>query len=70
MVFGIASTVSGLQTYDSETCNVAMWLLMVSGHFHSTGYLGPVTESYAQLTLELSTFLLFCIALNLQYVIN
>lgn len=49
MVFGIASTVSGLQTYDSETCNVAMWLLM--------------------LTLELSTFLLFCIALNLQLVL-
>ncbi|KAK0201980.1 hypothetical protein DFS33DRAFT_1037060 [Desarmillaria ectypa] len=49
MVFGITSTVSGLQTYDSETCNVAMWLLM--------------------LTLELSTFLLFCIALNLQLVL-
>ncbi|KAF8918859.1 hypothetical protein CPB85DRAFT_1249199 [Mucidula mucida] len=49
MIFGIASTASGLQEHGGTSCDVSMWLLM--------------------LTLELSTFLLFCIALNLQLVL-
>ncbi|KAF9026101.1 hypothetical protein BDZ89DRAFT_1161381 [Hymenopellis radicata] len=49
MVFGLASTVCGLQKHGGTSCDVSMFLLM--------------------LTLEISTFLLFCIALNLQLVL-
>ncbi|KAE9395979.1 hypothetical protein BT96DRAFT_1021626 [Gymnopus androsaceus JB14] len=66
MIFGIASTINALQTAGGFSCAFFMWLLMVL--FIRVVFRIALNGLLSQLTLELSTFFLFCIALNLQCV--
>lgn len=74
-LFGIASAVGGQLKGPSWGCGFSIWLLQVRTfplvlRLHTPVGVEELTLVRSQLTLEFSSFMLFSIALNLQYVSN